>query len=177
MPIIAFRNHDQKVLWDLEIRGQLSDGQWENATPHDHWRAWCRAESIVDPSHVGRNFLAKRKTYALDTLLDVVGWRMKLLVKAARLVGAESAQLLTYLYDMEGRWKGLPTYDGEYWDAKRTEIDELLRRVRQELSYDHVHDVEAFKHELDGVVYSDDDLKRDLKDMKTIMRMAPQVMR
>ena len=58
--ILAFRNAVQKALFDIELCGQLSDGYWENATPHDHWEVWCDAETVVDPSNVGRGFYAKR---------------------------------------------------------------------------------------------------------------------
>lgn len=30
------------VLFEHEVRGQISDGMWENSTPYDHWRFWCR---------------------------------------------------------------------------------------------------------------------------------------
>lgn len=26
------------AIWEAEITGQLSDGMWENSTPHEHWK-------------------------------------------------------------------------------------------------------------------------------------------
>lgn len=76
--ILRVRNLAQKVLWEEELSGQISDGHWENASPHDHWEAWCRAKVVVDPEHVGRNFYARRESYNFSAkeLLDVVGDRM-----------------------------------------------------------------------------------------------------
>jgi hypothetical protein len=35
-----FPNAGLKALFDREIRGQLSDGAWENSVPHRHWYFW-----------------------------------------------------------------------------------------------------------------------------------------
>lgn len=59
---LAFRNPDQKVLFDCELSGQLSDGQWENTEPYDHWEAWCNAETIV-ATDIGRDFDVKKQGY------------------------------------------------------------------------------------------------------------------
>ena len=37
--ILRFENDDQVVLWVHELMGQISDGKWENASPHGHHRA------------------------------------------------------------------------------------------------------------------------------------------
>lgn len=83
--ILRVRNLAQKVLWDQELSGQISDGQWENATPWDHWKPWCDAEVVVDPEHVGRNFHARRQSYMFNAkdLLEVVGERMLEAVRIA----------------------------------------------------------------------------------------------
>lgn len=75
---LAVRNKAQKVLLEEELMGQLSDGQWENTNPHDHWEQWCSAKIIVDPTNVGRDFWVRKDNYRLDDpgLLDIVGHRM-----------------------------------------------------------------------------------------------------
>lgn len=60
---LTFRNPDQKVIWECELLGQLSDGQWENAMPYDHWEPWSNAEVTVDPDDVGRDFDVKKDGY------------------------------------------------------------------------------------------------------------------
>lgn len=81
MKTLAFATAAQLILWNTELRGQLSDGYWENArnaggTPH--WRPWCDAKAVVDPANPGRDFFAAREAYNFTApdLLDVVGDRM-----------------------------------------------------------------------------------------------------
>lgn len=78
MNTLRVRNEAQAILFEEELKGQLSDGMWENTTPHDHWIVWCDAEVVVDPLNVGRNFWARKTSYRLDhpMLLEVVGDRM-----------------------------------------------------------------------------------------------------
>lgn len=79
-------NEAQKVLFDSELSGQISDGHWENASPHDHWKPWADAEVVVAPDHqLGRTFYARKSNYnflAAD-LLEVVADRMIEAVKEA----------------------------------------------------------------------------------------------
>lgn len=108
---IAFENFLQLVLWKTEIKGQLSDGQWENATPMDHWKPWCRATAIVDENNVGRNFFPRREKYNLTApdFLDAVGDRM------CYRLGLASSQpsALKKLWEMQGHRE--PACDAD-WD-------------------------------------------------------------
>lgn len=36
-----------KAIFDHEIRGQISDGAWENTTPYNHWHFWCVLDTQV----------------------------------------------------------------------------------------------------------------------------------
>lgn len=65
----------QKNLFVCEISGQLSDGQWENAKPYDHWQPWSNSDVKVG-SRVGRDFPVKKDGYNLGSLLQYVGDRM-----------------------------------------------------------------------------------------------------
>jgi len=91
---LRVRNIAQKVLWEQELSGQISDGHWENSTPNSHWKPWCSAQVVVDPEHVGRDFWAQRESYNFSDkrLLDVVSDRMLEYVR--RLTGDAS-------YDMK----------------------------------------------------------------------------
>ena len=75
--VLTVRNQAQKILFDEEMSGQISDGMWENTRPYDHWEPWCAAEVVVG-ENVGRNFYAKKDNYNLNNkeLLDIVGDRM-----------------------------------------------------------------------------------------------------
>lgn len=82
MSVLAVRNEAQRVLVEEELKGQISDGMWENARPSDHWQQWSRAEVVVDPSNVGRDFWAMKDNYRLDhpNLIEWIGDRMIALV-------------------------------------------------------------------------------------------------
>jgi len=89
---LVLANEDQKVIWECELTGQLSDGQWENSKPHDHWEAWCYADVAVDPTNVGRDFHVLRDSYGftrtafLDEGFDLAG-RVMSYVRVARVIG------------------------------------------------------------------------------------------
>lgn len=83
---LRFRNIEQKILWDVELSGQISDGRWENSRPYDHWEYWHRdVEVVVDPDNVGRDFYVRRDGYCFTEklLLEVVGERMLNAVRSA----------------------------------------------------------------------------------------------
>ena len=81
---LTVRNEAQKILFKDELAGQISDGYWENTRPYDHWRVWSRAEVVVDPTNVGRDFYAQKDNYSLNNaeLLACVGSRMLASVQA-----------------------------------------------------------------------------------------------
>jgi hypothetical protein len=79
MSQLRVRNVQQKILWDEELSGQISDGMWENASPWDHWQPWCDADVVVAPDgNVGRTFWARKDSYLFTSqeLLSIVGDRM-----------------------------------------------------------------------------------------------------
>jgi len=41
MNILYVKNENQVALFENEIKGQISDGMWENASPANHWKVWC----------------------------------------------------------------------------------------------------------------------------------------
>lgn len=74
---IRVRSQAQKWLLKNELQGQISDGQWENAS-NNPWQDWSNAKVVVDPRNPGRNFNTRKDNYNLNSkaLLDVVGDRM-----------------------------------------------------------------------------------------------------
>jgi len=74
---IRVRTQAQKRLLEDELKGQISDGKWENSS-NTGWAQWTSAKVVVDPKNVGRNFHAIKDNFQLNAkdLLDVVGDRM-----------------------------------------------------------------------------------------------------
>lgn len=74
---VRVRTQAQKWLLENELKGQISDGMWENAS-NNPWEDWSSAKVIVDPRNAGRNFNTRKDNYQLNSkaLLDAVGDRM-----------------------------------------------------------------------------------------------------
>lgn len=74
---IRVNTQAQKHLLENELKGQISDGMWEN-TKGNPWEDWSGAKVIVDPNNPGRNFHTTKDNYNLNStkLLEVVGDRM-----------------------------------------------------------------------------------------------------
>jgi hypothetical protein len=68
------------ALWKEEITGQLSDGMWENARPHEHWRFWSDLEAVHSPDRcevvTDRPWACTKASYKLTALVPIVGDRM-----------------------------------------------------------------------------------------------------
>src|SRR4051812_30292866 len=82
---IGWANRRQMILFVCEMKGQLSDGRWENTKPDGHWKKPCRAESFIAQKveDLGRNFYNSKESYNFTDpmLLDVCGDRMVNFVK------------------------------------------------------------------------------------------------
>lgn len=161
---LCVRNEVQAALWTNELSGQISDGHWENARPFDHWKSWSDAEVLVYPKDVGRNFAARRDSYAFDhpDLLGVVGGRMLAYGRLARAFGWRQVELLDGLLDLQGSFRGLPEYEGEYWDG-----------LRRELGFVDVEKVRAVVEDVN--LYTWEELLSDLRDLKRIVKIRREV--
>lgn len=155
--VLTFRNHQQVALWKLELVGQLSDGNWENSAPHDHWEPWSKCAVGVG-SAVGRNFYVKRDSYqfADPALLEVCGTRMLSGVRLATEFGLELAKILVKgVDDDSGKWKGLREWVSLPDQAKVVHIPPI-----------HLHAV------LDRTYYGWPQMIADLNDMSDIVRLT-----
>ena len=157
---IAFRTAAQAAIFEHEIKGQLSDGHWEN-DPQCDWRAWSDADVIVDPENVGRNFFVNgRKTFGLDnpTLTKVVGDRMRLYAVLAR-AGYTNIDVAEKAFEFCScePIDEIPQHGGKYWENVRRELATMdLPRLHEEVA--------------DGLTtYRKKELLADLRDMKAIM--------
>ena len=169
--VLRVRNLAQKALFELELKGQLSDGYWENALPRGHYSEWCQCEVEVaaESGAVGRTFWAARDRYAFASkeLLDAVKGRMLATVRLGKyLLNYEAAEELRDLFSTEdASWVGMPQHAGEYWDRKRAKIEQLIRDLG--ISLATVHSVGE-----DASIYSERQLRGDLKDLSAIVKVT-----
>lgn len=102
--ILKLRTATQVAIFRCELRGQFSDGNWENTRPLNHWTPWSNCSVVIDPHEQGRNFYAAKSNYnLLDAgLLDVVGDRMISYAKLAMAFGAANALEVRNVVTIEG---------------------------------------------------------------------------
>ena len=166
--VFTVRSIAQKALFDKEIKGQLSDGQWENCRPLNHWKPWSNAEVTVaaEGAPVGRNFAARDK-YDLTVLAgnDVVRGRMITAVKLVLTFGEQMYPLVSKLFDVDGSWRGYPrqranpTNDQDTLDVQLHELFPTQERL------------ENVRTMADMQRYTKSDLLADLKDLKSAMKL------
>jgi hypothetical protein len=150
------RNARQAALFELELKGQISDGMWEN-TANTSWEMWCDAEAIVNPDNVGRNFHPRKDNFQLNSsdLLSCVGPRMLMYARLGAEFTLDEVRLLDNLFDWDGNFTGAPTYPGPYYDKVRAEVAKLDEAV-----------IEKAKMLCADDSYGMKELRDDLKDLK-----------
>ncbi|MCP4444506.1 MAG: hypothetical protein GY811_04065 [Myxococcales bacterium] len=162
---INVANRRQAVLFHSELQGQISDGMWENTRPYGHYKCWCNAKAVVDPTNVGRDFYAEKDNYMLNgsELLDIVGERMMVAVRIEETYGQKGLKAFVGLFCSNGTFMGMPSYDGEYWAAKRVEITEMLAEL-------HTTMEEISVVGQDTLVYNRKMLNADLRELRKIFK-------
>lgn len=132
---ITFESITQAAIFELELKGQISDGHWENDSG-SNYRTWCDAQVMVsrNEDHLGRNFyVSKNLGFSSKSLFDIVGDRMchygRMALIADRLfpklTTQEKLDLASMLEDCiwtgtnpddgddRPEWKGLPKWKRE----------------------------------------------------------------
>lgn len=140
---VRFRNKVQVALYECELKGQISDGNWENSAPFNHWEDPCAAVAVVGKpgEKLGPVNFWPRRNYGFGSpfLLECVGDRM--------LFYARAVQVFPELeLDTDSHWN---------WDKKYTE-----QQVEAECA-------------VKGIVYGMKQLKADLNDMSRIFAGKP----
>lgn len=95
------------TLFEHEIKGQMSDGMWENSQPHDHWEFWCDLDvEVGEEDHVQETVSlqeCKKAGYNLTSkeLLSAIGDRMVAMGRMAtafhRMLTREEARASEYM--------------------------------------------------------------------------------
>lgn len=174
--MIRFNNAAQAIIFECELLGQISDGYWENAKPHDHYEDFddvkvthaFHAES--DGAVVGKNFRTRRAyNFNAPELLKCVGQRMINFVKFYTAFPNTSLENhWDFSYDDESAQSlamivaaGLNQSSGYY----HTKAERIMSAINAK-TLDDV--IEAMKR-VDAIRYDMKDLKKDLKEIRAIV--------
>jgi hypothetical protein len=169
--ILNVRNIAQLLILKCEMLGQLSDGQWENASPIDHWQPWCSAEIKVNPDAVGRNFWPRKANYNFTNgeLLEVVGGRMLFQVKLGLWLHEIGGMELVEMYTA-WHWQ-FPEGTQDFVDDERQSKEGGSYWVEKWQALTGMGFTTEVVAEIDGWTgYTRKDLMADLRDLKTIFK-------
>ena len=101
MKTITFRSVTQAMLFEAEIKGQISDGMWENCS-NSCWEIWCDATPVVGDD-IGRDFYVGKTGFGLHALVPVIGDQMikyaKLALAFSHVSDFDELRLLEYAGD------------------------------------------------------------------------------
>lgn len=156
MKTLTVKNYVQKVLFEVEICGQLSDGKWENTYPFNHWEPWCDCEVEVG-LNPGRNFWVPKDNYGLTSsdLLDVVGDRM--VAQANMAEKGIDVELIRKFNDYTPPKPGSGAAMDKYWIEKASDA------VAAFGSYENLHIAKTGTYDLNKV-------KKELRELKKAMK-------
>lgn len=159
--VFALATLTQKVIYEEELVGQLSDGAWENTAPYDHWEPWANCRVVVDPDNVGRTFHAKKTGYAFAAqLIDCVGERMLAYARLALHYGDGVDFRVLEGYGTTGT---MPT-------NKDSAGSDYFARIRAYLSRFDLAEVKRVAE--DESLYTEKDLRRDLAAISKAMKVV-----
>lgn len=172
MEKIKVANLAQLILLECELKGQISDGKWENARPYEHWRPPCRAEvTVAEPGEkVGINFTSKPYNFVDKELLEIVGDRMINAVKFHTAYPNISTNN-HWDFSFNGPTAQKLTIDVIGW-LKSTDdyYQKKAKKVMEALKVSTTGELVMAMQKVDQVQYTMKDLKKDLKELKVIFK-------
>jgi hypothetical protein len=131
---ITFATHTQAAIWNEELIGQISDGQWENTNNTD-WEKWCDADVEVG-SEIGRNFkYVKKDNFMFNSkkLIEIVGDRMVVYAILGDFFKNAQVKLDVIEYTLNVKIDNdynitdvtLTSNTGEFWDKRRAYVESI----------------------------------------------------
>jgi len=159
---IRVATKSQAILMELELKGQVSDGYWENSSPRDHWKPVCSAEVIVDPDNVGINFGPSRSyNFAAPKLIEYVGDRMQMFVLLSWKYPTLSARCIKYMDS--GKWM---------WEPSLAEWQQTFIKEMKTIGVESYADTQQVINELNYELYPIKALKKDLKALNDTFKIV-----
>jgi len=164
---IYFRTNEQRHLFINELSGQISDGMWENARPHNHWEVWCDADTFVDANNprieleISDRVPKKNYNFPQKALLDIIGDRMINIVKLAKFgcnhtITREFNEIYPAMFDT------ITNGANPFWIRKMDLFTENF------VTKEHYQEI------LDCIDYDLKALRKDLKEIKELFKSEHQ---
>jgi hypothetical protein len=156
----------QALLFNLELKGQVSDGYWENAKPRDHYKAVCAAEVVVDPDNVGLDFYPSRRyNFTSPQLIEYVGDRMQQYILLAKKYPTLSATSLRHTDSGEWIWQIKVGEESPKWQVA------FHKEMAEVCGVHNYHEMQLVLAGLDKTDYPMKELRKDLKAINAAFKI------
>ena len=160
MPTIKVATPVQKTLLECELKGQMSDGHWENANPHNHWKVPCSATVVVDTTKQGIDFYSRKYNFNNSMLIEIIGDRMLMFARARIQYPDVSDEAIRALDN--GDWIWTDGKSGTHYREKLTEFGITSKA--------EADDLKEILKTMAQIEYTIKDLRKDLKALSIIFR-------
>jgi len=169
--ILAVRNERQKLLFEQELLGQISDGFWENAQPENHYNDFDDVHVIVDEyEDVGVNFdIRKNYKFHDEDLVGIIGDRMLFMVRSLLRRGVYDKNI-PFMLTLSNKDYAHPI---DTFQKLAKEDNHYLARLYDTLTNYNIKqiDIRELYDDIQRTPYHEHDLINDLKDLSKIIKI------
>lgn len=141
---ISFPTVTALAIWNGEIKGQLSDGAWENSGPNGHYHFWQNMKATVGKAQTVATTYPEKNNYGLSKLIEYVGDRMLKTGQMAKASGDGAREVArvgeympaTFEEFMSAKETGKWEYDfvGKYMEAITPELAKKFYATKYDMS-------------------------------------------
>lgn len=144
------------ALWESELKGQISDGMWENTNVRGHWEFWHDCNVKLGPPHLESNVEPPKSGYRFSSLIEHVGDRMLAFGRMGKMTtDLKMIEAAEWLPDTQQEYAMILSGQRRTSDAAMAHIKAVPEDVAQKF-YE--------------TPYSLKDMKNDLMAIRTAMR-------
>jgi hypothetical protein len=149
------------ALWKVELKGQLSDGIFENSEPYDHWEFWHGVRVVFGESPKCEKIsgLCLKNTYDFTELIDIIPERLISICRMVKAGATTGCEISTGDY-MPPTLKEFHKRKNTYEDCDFNYCDRRLKLIPDQLAIAYYN-----------VRCSKSDLKKELKLIEKTMKL------
>lgn len=189
--VMHFKTPEAKSLWENELRGQISDGMYENRASETTWQFWSNCETVAD----GTNAITKegqtvkelpygvQNGFGFKGLFEITGARMLSYILSAKLGFDDEKHADAFAY-FEDVMKNKHLEGKKAVDVANMTLDDLLpnvsggredyRKKYIKILFDEYKTAGGILKAMKGANVTVEDYKAALKDVRATMTSVPK---
>jgi len=183
MSIIIWKKLSHAVLFLYELRGQLSDGYWENSRPNNHWK-WVSLATVQQDQTCDKEFdiispifyINRKYNFNNKQLIDIVGERMLAYVRLGMCRGFKAAAHAEDIVRIQDFISGAGADIAAGRDPNKSYWCTTLQRIKEMLDMPEQQNYVALNcaaqivvKEMESMPYTLKDLRADLREMSDLV--------